>query len=46
MLQNCWNWMMSLGMGGMFLGTLVLIALVVLMIVGIARRTRGRSDEH
>lgn len=37
MMQNCWNWMMSLGMVGMLLGTLLLIAIVVLLIIGITR---------
>lgn len=41
MMQNCWNWMMSLGMGGMILGTLLILALVVLLVLGIIRLVRG-----
>jgi len=35
------NWLMSLGLAGMVLGVLLLIALVVLAVFGIARAVRG-----
>lgn len=41
MMQNCWDWMMSLDMGGMIIGTVLLIAFVALLVLGIIRLIRG-----
>ena len=43
MMEQCWSWMMSLGMAGMLLGGALLIALLVLVLMAIvylARRLR------
>lgn len=37
MWEACGNWMMSLGCVGMFLGTVLLLALIALVVVLIAR---------
>ena len=37
MMEQCWNWMVSLGTAGMLLGILLLAA-VVLFIVWLVRR--------
>lgn len=41
MWNNCWNWMMSFGWLGMFLGTALLVVLIVFVVVLILRISRG-----
>lgn len=41
MWENCWNWMMSFGWIGMFLGTALFVALIVLIVVLIVRVSGG-----
>lgn len=41
MWENCWNWMMSFGWIGMFLGT-ALIVLIVVLIVRVSGGERHR----
>jgi hypothetical protein len=42
MMQDCWNWMMSLGWLGMVLGVLLLVALLSLFLLVIVRMVRNR----
>lgn len=41
MWENCWNWMMSFGWFGMLLGTALLVALIVLVVMLILRISGG-----
>lgn len=41
MMRQCMDWMMSLGWAGMFLGVLLLAALVVLVALLIQQTWRG-----
>lgn len=43
MMQQCWNWMISLGVFGMLLGFVVLAAVVALMIWLISRFSAGKQ---
>lgn len=41
MWHNCWNGMTSLGWPGLFLGTALLVALTVLIVVLLVRTSGG-----
>ncbi len=40
-MEQCWQWMLSLGWAGMFMGVVLLTALVVLAVMGIVRLARA-----
>jgi hypothetical protein len=41
MMRNCMNWFMSLGMLGMALGVLLLLAALILVVILIVRTWQG-----